>query len=195
MAQAARRGVSSRMARIYTIGHSTRSIQELVGLLQKHDISLLLDVRRFPGSRRYPHFAREALAASLPSAGIEYIHEPDLGGYRKPRPDSPNTAWRVAGFRAYADHMDSGEFREALGRLMNRAEEKATAIMCAEAVPWRCHRRLISDALLVRGHEVVHILAPGKTDEHEVNPNARVLAGHRLVYPDSSEDQIELGEL
>lgn len=170
------------MARIYTIGHSTRSREELLELLREHHIARLVDVRRFPGSRRHPHFARQALSASLPAAGIEYAHEPGLGGYRKPRLDSPNTAWRAAGFRAYADHMDSDEFREVLGRLIDHAEEKATAIMCAEAVPWRCHRQLISDALVARGHEVVHILGPDKTDAHELNPNARLLADDRLEY-------------
>jgi uncharacterized protein (DUF488 family) len=181
------------MARIYTIGHSTRSLGELLDLLREHHVALLVDVRRSPGSRRHPHFASEALAASLPAAGIEYIHEPDLGGHRRARRDSPNTAWRVVGFRAYADHMDTDEFREALGRLIGHAEEKATAIMCAEAVPWRCHRRLISDALLTRGHEVVHIIGPEKIDEHELNPSARVLADGRLIYPDPSGDQMDLG--
>jgi uncharacterized protein (DUF488 family) len=180
------------MARIHTIGHSTRSLEKLIDLLREHHIALLVDVRRFPGSRRHPHFASDALAASLPAAGVEYIHEPDLGGYRKARPDSRNTAWRVAGFRAYADHMDSDEFREALGRLIGHAENRATAIMCAEAVPWRCHRRLISDALVARGHEVVHILALDKAEGHELNPNARVLTDGRLVYPDPSGDQMDL---
>ncbi len=174
---------------MYTIGHSTRSLVELLDLLQEHEVEWLVDVRRFPASRRHPHFAGEALAESLPAAGIEYVHEPEMGGYRKPKPDSPNTAWRVKGFQAYADHMQSPEFQEALERLTARARESTTAIMCAEAVPWRCHRQLISDALVARGHEVVHILAPAKVDRHELNPDARSLEDGRLIYP---EEQIDL---
>lgn len=177
------------MSSVYTIGHSTRSLGELIGLLRQHETERLIDVRRFPKSRRHPHFAGAALAESLPAAGIEYLHEPDMGGYRKPQADSPNTAWRVKGFRAYADHMGSAAFREALDRLVAYAQDGRTAIMCAEAVPWRCHRQLISDALVARGHEVFHILGPERTDRHELNPDARVLEDGRLIYP---EEQIGL---
>ena len=134
---------------VFTIGHSTRSADELLGLLRENGIRLPVDVRRFPGLWLHPHFGSGAeLAGSLREAGIEYRHEPDLGGRRDPRPDLPNTAWRNASFRAYADHMDSPEFRAALGRLLADAEARATTVMCAEAVPWRCHRNLIADALI-----------------------------------------------
>lgn len=176
------------MATVFTIGHSTRGVHELIELLREHGVRTLVDVRRFPGSRRNPQFGQEALSAALAAAGVEYAHEPDLGGYRKGREDSPNTAWRTRGFRAYADHMDSPEFREALTRLIGRAEARSTAIMCAEAVPWRCHRQLISDALTARGVEVRHILGPGRADAHELNPAARVRDDGGLVYPEAGED-------
>lgn len=162
---------------LFTIGHSTREIAELLALLAEHDIELLVDVRRFPGSRRHPQFSRDALAASLAAAGVEYLHEPDLGGRRQPRPDSPHVAWRVAAFRGYADHMESPQFAAALDRLLRRAAGSRTVILCAEAVPWRCHRRLIADAATVRGVEVRHILAPGRAERHELDPNARVEGG------------------
>lgn len=150
---------------------------------------MLVDVRRYPGSRRHPQFSRDALAASLASAGIEYVHEPDLGGRRAARPGSPHTAWRVEAFRGYADHMETPEFGAALARLMERAARETAAILCAEAVPWRCHRRLISDALLARGVPVLHIMGRGRADPHELDPNARVLPGGRLLYagPDGGQ--------
>lgn len=181
------------MPRLYTIGHSTRAADEFVSLLGEHSVDCLVDVRRFPGSRRHPHFASEALAATLERAGIDYLHEPDLGGYRKSsRRDSPNGAWRSAGFQAYADYMDSTEFRDALARTLERAREDKTVIMCAEAVPWRCHRRLISDAAVARGFEVRHILGPGRSETHELNPAARILDGDRLIYPDADAEQMGL---
>lgn len=143
---------------------------------------MLVDVRRYPASRRHPQFGRETLAASLAGAGIGYVHEPDLGGRRAARPDSQHTAWRVEAFRGYADHMETPEFAAALARLMRRAAETPTVILCAEAVPWRCHRRLISDALVARGAEVLHILSPGHAEPHELDPNARVLPGGGLLY-------------
>ncbi|MGH7483563.1 MAG: DUF488 family protein [Longimicrobiales bacterium] len=186
------------MTTVYTVGHSTREQAELVALLHAHGIRALVDVRRFPGSRRYPQFARDALSRWLPEAGIEYHHEADLGGRRKPDPASPNTAWRNAGFRAYADHMSTGTFRDALGRLVERAAVVPTAVMCAEAVPWRCHRRLIADALVAEGHEVRHILSLERADAHALNEFARRVAG-RLVYPGTAErasgrsEQLDLG--
>jgi uncharacterized protein (DUF488 family) len=174
--------------RIYTIGHSTRTLAELVGLLRDNGVRRLADIRRFPGSRRHPHFASEALARSLPDEGIAYVHMPELGGRRAPRKDSPNTAWRVDQFRGYADHMDSDEFRGAVDRLL--AFEETTAIMCAEAVPWRCHRQLVADDLLRRGVDVVHILAPGSRRRHEMNENARIIRderGERIIYPAAQE--------
>jgi uncharacterized protein (DUF488 family) len=177
---------------VFTIGHSTRRIEELLALLTEHGIRVLVDVRRYPASRRHPQFGREALAASLIRAGIEYVHEPDLGGRRTARPDSQHTAWRVEAFRGYADHMESAEFAAALERLMRRAAGTPTAILCAEAVPWRCHRRLISDALVARGIEVLHILGPGHAAPHELDANARVLPGGRLLYAGPAEDQPSL---
>ena len=163
-------------------------------MLTEHGIQVLVDVRRFPASRRHPQFAREALAASLAGAGIEYIHEPDLGGRRAARPDSQHTAWRVEAFRGYADYMESPEFTAALKRLIEHAAGTPTAILCAEAVPWRCHRRLISDALVARGVEVLHILGPGQAKPHELDPNARILSGGRLLYAGPAGDQASLFE-
>ncbi len=162
---------------VLTIGHSTRGIDELLGLLAEHRVETLIDVRRFPGSRRHPQFSREALAGSLATAGIAYVHEADLGGRRQPLPDSPNTAWRVAAFRGYADHMASPAFAAALGRLLRTAARSRTVILCAEAVPWRCHRRLIADAATAAGAEVLHIMGPGRAERHQLDASARVVAG------------------
>lgn len=171
------------MPPVFTIGHSTRTSEELLELLAEHGIEVLMDVRRYPGSRRHPQFSRDALAAALAGARIEYMHEPDLGGRRAARPGSPHVAWRVDAFRGYADHMETPEFQAALERLIALARERRTVILCAEAVPWRCHRRLISDALVARGVEVRHILGPGRADPHEIDANARVEnGGRRLVY-------------
>jgi uncharacterized protein (DUF488 family) len=174
---------------IYTIGHSTRSAAEFLALLLEHGIALLTDVRRFPASRRHPQFSRQALEESLREHGIDYLHEPDLGGRRTPRPDSPNTAWRVAAFRGYADHMASAEFQAALGRLIANGAQKPTVILCAEALPWRCHRRLIADALVARGLPVLDIFAPGKVEAHALNPDARQLPDGRLLYPAGGGEQ------
>ena len=170
------------MPPVFTIGHSTRPIEDLLALLTEHGIRTLVDVRRYPGSRRHPQFSRDALAASLASAGLEYVHEPDLGGRRAARPDSPHTAWRVEAFRGYADHMESPEFQTALERLIERARETATVILCAEAVPWRCHRRLITDALLARGVPVYEIIGPGGAQAAVLSPHALV-RGDSVTYP------------
>lgn len=181
------------MPPVFTIGHSTRPIEELLALLAEPGVELLMDVRRYPGSRRHPQFSRDALAEALSAAGIHYMHEPRLGGRRQPRPGSPHTAWRVEAFRAYADHMETPEFQDALENLMRLSRETTVAILCAEAVPWRCHRRLISDALVARGLDVRHILGPGRADRHEIDPNARVLeGGRRLVYAGPPAAQGEL---
>lgn len=180
---------------VFTIGHSTRPIEELLALLAEHGIEVLMDVRRFPGSRRHPQFSRDALAASLAAAGVEYVHEPRLGGRRAARSDSLHTAWRVEAFRGYADHMETEEFNAALESLIRLNRDRSVVILCAEAVPWRCHRRLISDALVARGIEVRHILAPGRADPHELDPNARVLdGGRRLVYSGPADPQRGLFE-
>jgi len=168
---------------IWTLGHSTRSIDELLELLGAGEIKLLADVRRFPGSRRHPQFNQEALAASLAKAGIEYRHFVDLGGRRSQRlTDSPNTAWRVESFNAYADYMQSAEFLAALDELIAAAEKQPTAIMCSEALPQKCHRRLISDALVARGWQVRHLLTPKRIEDHQLTPFAQVM-GTDITYP------------
>jgi uncharacterized protein (DUF488 family) len=180
------------MPPVFTLGHSTRPISEFLDLLREHCVQVLIDVRRYPGSRRHPQYSRDSLATSLQEAGIEYMHEPGLGGRRAVRPGSPHTAWRVEAFRGYADHMETPEFEAALGRLMDRAARETVAILCAEAVPWRCHRRLISDALVARDVEVRHILGPRRADPHEIDANARVLPGGRLLYAGPEGDQPSL---
>jgi len=169
---------------IYTVGHSTRPQQELIAILKAAGVELLVDVRRFPGSRRHPQFGKEALRAGLAREGIAYRHEPDLGGRRDPRPDSPNTAWRVAAFRGYADHMASPEFRRALDRLVAEPHVP-TAVMCAEAQPSQCHRQLIADALVARGLEVVHLLAPGQRQVHVLSPAAVLRRDGTVAYASS----------
>jgi uncharacterized protein (DUF488 family) len=168
---------------VLTIGHSTRALPEFFALLQEFRATTLVDVRRFPGSRRHPHFGGPALARSLAEVGIAYAHEPDLGGRRDPSPASVNTAWRVAAFRGYADHMASPEFRAGLERVIALAQAGLPVIMCAEAVPWRCHRQLIADTLVARGVTVRHILGPGQERAHELNPSARPGPDGVLVYP------------
>jgi uncharacterized protein (DUF488 family) len=169
-------------ADLFTIGHSTHTLDEFVALLRRHAIECVADVRAYPGSRRLPHFNRESLAAELPLHGIAYEHVPALGGRRRPQPGSPNTGWENASLRAYADHLERDDFGEGLAALREVAEAKRTAIMCAEALWWRCHRRLVSDALLVRGHRVLHIAADGVLSEHELTAFAQA-DGDRLVYP------------
>jgi uncharacterized protein (DUF488 family) len=177
---------------LWTIGHSTRSLDEFLALLRAHAITRLVDVRRVPSSRRHPHFAAAALARALGTAGIEYVHEPDLGGHRKPRPDSVNVYWREEAFRGYADHLATPEFGAALERLVASGATLRTAFLCAEAVPWRCHRQLISDALVARGHAVSHILGPGPAEAHVLRAEARVDAEGRVSYPAADTPQRRL---
>jgi uncharacterized protein (DUF488 family) len=165
------------MVTVWTVGHSTRSGEEFAQILLAHGIQVLVDVRSFPGSRRYPQFNREALAESLRQVGIEYKHEPRLGGRRKPRKDSHNTAWKNASFRAYADHMETEEFRKGVKDLLKLAADSRTAVMCAESLWWRCHRSLISDYLKAEGHTVIHILDQNKTEEHPFSSAARIVDG------------------
>lgn len=167
---------------LWTIGHSTRSKEEFLALLSAHGIARLVDVRRYPGSRRYPHFHSDALANSLTEAGLTYRHMPNLGGRRTARPDSPNKGWKNVSFRGYADYMHTGEFQLAIEALIGDATRSRSVIMCAEAVPWRCHRSLIADRLLTRGWEVLHIMGPGKVQPHRLTPFA-LLQGDRLLYP------------
>ena len=177
---------------IYTVGHSTREFGEFLGLLTSHQVGQVVDVRRYPASRRHPQFAREALATALAHAGLAYRHEPGLGGRRAARRDSANTAWRSSGFRGYADYMETPEFQEALARLVDLARTRPTAILCAEAVPWRCHRQLIADALVARGETVNHILGAARADLHHLSPHAQVLSDGRLRYPAGPPEQIAL---
>jgi uncharacterized protein (DUF488 family) len=179
---------------VYTIGHSTRTIEELVGLLVEHGVEVLVDVRRFPGSRRHPQFGSAALQASLAAAGIGYRHAEALGGRRASdaAAASPNTAWRNAAFRAYADYMATPPFRAALDALVRLAAERTVAIMCAEAVPWRCHRRLVTDALLARGVPVADILGPGPAHPARLSEHAVVQPGGGIVYPAGGDVQEEL---
>jgi uncharacterized protein (DUF488 family) len=146
--------------------------------LQSHRIEAVADVRRFPASRRHPHFSRELLEPALVTHGVDYVWLPALGGRRSPRPDSVNTGWRVAAFRGYADYMETPEFTEALARLVDVARAKRTAIMCAEALWWQCHRRLIADALLAAGHDVLHIQSRDAASQHKLIPPAAIRHGH-----------------
>ncbi len=167
---------------IFTVGHSTHSLDELVGLLHGAGVARLVDVRAVPRSRRHPHFASDQLERSLPERGLDYVHQRELGGFRRPRKGSPNGGWRVSAFQGYADYMETDEFRAALARLEAAARESPTAIMCAEGLWWQCHRRLISDALLVRGWHVRHIAPDGSLEDHRLTEFARV-DGEQIVYP------------
>lgn len=165
------------MAQVWTVGHSNRTLDEFLELLQAHGIEAVADVRRFPGSRRHPHFGASALGQSLPEAGIDYHAFPDLGGRRSPRSDSHNTAWKNAGFRGYADYMETPAFHTAVTRLLSMAEVNRTALMCAEALWWRCHRGLISDHLQSTGHSIHHILTPSRAEAHPYTSAARIIDG------------------
>jgi len=167
---------------VHTVGHSTRALETFVALLKVHAIQLIVDVRRWPASRRYPHFNREALASSLKTNGVDYLWRGDLGGFRKPLPESPNTAWRVGAFRAYADFMLTREFEPIIRGVENTTTTQRIALMCAEAVPWRCHRQLLADAFLVRGWSVRHIMDDG-CHEHSLPAFATVKEGTRIYYP------------
>ena len=168
---------------IYTIGHSTRTLENFQDLLTEFQITQLVDVRRFPASRRHPQFAKGALEAELAAIAVRYIHEPALGGRRSPAPNSVNSAWRNPQFRGYADYMLTADFQDALARLVELGSRGATAIMCAEAVPWRCHRQLIADALVARGIDVQHILGTGSPRPHVLHTAAQVDERHRVTYP------------
>jgi len=170
-----------RSAVVWTIGHSNQPLERLIEALASAGIERLVDVRRFPGSRRHPQFGRDVLAAALAHHRIEYVHAPGLGGRRKPRPESVNTGLRNAGFRGYADYMTTREFTAALDSLIDSAGARRTAIMCAESLPWRCHRSLIADALIARGIEVQHLVG-GHARRHQLTAAARVDGGH-VTYP------------
>ena len=167
---------------IFSIGHSTRSLDAFLGLLAAYSVAGIADVRRFPGSRRVPHFAASRLAAALQEITIAYLHFPELGGRRRPHPDSPNLAWHNDAFRGYADYLTTPAFATGLDRLLAFAAGRRIAFLCAEALWWRCHRRLIADVLVVRGYSVEHILGPGATVEHHLAPFARLDETH-ISYP------------
>jgi uncharacterized protein (DUF488 family) len=173
---------------LWTIGHSTLAIEDFIGRLESFEIQLLADVRSYPGSRRYPHFNKENLKASLATVEIRYLHFPELGGRRRARPDSQNIAWRNESFRGYADYMETKEFLEGIARLLDVARDRATAIMCSEAVWWRCHRSLISDYLKIKGVDVVHILTPNKSERHPFTSAAKIVDG-KLSYRGVLESQ------
>lgn len=167
---------------IYTIGHSTRPIDVLLELLRAQQIATLVDIRTIPKSRRHPQFDGARLEETLTEAGITYLHEPRLGGLRKPKPDSVNLGWRNESFRGYADHMASDAFKRGLDALIETARRSTTVIMCAEAVPWRCHRSLVADALLAAGCPVLHIIGAGAPSPHRFTPFLREENGE-LRYP------------
>ena len=173
--------------KLYTVGHSTRAVEEFLEILRHHAIERVVDVRAFPGSRRHPHFGRDSVRGLLAAEGIDYIHAPALGGRRAARPGAPPTAWRNAGFAAYAHYMATADFRAALDQLLAWAAERRTTIMCAEAVPWRCHRSMISDAVVARGHDVVHLLGTA-VSPHALSRIAVVERGE-VRYPAPAADQ------
>ena len=178
------RSGSSGALQILTIGHSTHPIDEFIKLLRQHGIEQLVDIRTIPRSRHNPQFNSAALAKSLEDNGIGYVHLKELGGLRHPLRDSINTGWRNASFRGYADYMQTAEFEQALRRLLQLCEDKRCAAMCAEAVPWRCHRSLLADALVARGIPVEHILSGSRRDVHSLTPFARIENG-RVTYPEA----------
>ncbi|WP_338751505.1 DUF488 family protein [Janibacter alittae] len=175
------------MTTIHTIGHSTRPIEEFIELLTEQGVTRVVDIRTVPKSRHNPQYWGDALEASLAGAGLGYSYVKALGGLRPKHPDSPNTAWRNDSFRNYADHMLTQEFHSGLEELIALAQEDSCAIMCAEAVPWRCHRRLVADALLVRGYTVLEIISSAPPKEHRLTPFA-VVDGTRVTYPGTDEE-------
>ncbi|HYE29810.1 MAG TPA: DUF488 domain-containing protein [Methylomirabilota bacterium] len=183
----------SHAATAFTIGHSTRAVEDFVAMLKGHGVRRLVDVRTVPRSRTNPQFNKETLPISLAPHGIGHVHVPELGGLRKPKPDSPNGGWRNLSFRGYADHMQTEEFARALEKAMEWIAHERIAFMCAEAVPWRCHRSLIADALTVRGIVVHEIASATKTQVHKMISFAKV-DGLRVTYPPLQPELIEPGE-
>ena len=173
---------------VLTIGHSNRPLHKFLDLLQMHDVTLVADVRKMPRSRANPQFNTDTLPQALREAGIGYVHLPDLGGLRRPRPDSPNTGWQNASFQGYADYMLTPGFEQGLQELLDRAQGQRAVLMCAEAVPWRCHRSLIADTFAVRGITVEHILSATRTQPHILRPFAGV-QGTRITYPAPAEER------
>ena len=175
---------------MFTVGHSTHPIDAFVEILQAHGVKQLVDIRTIPKSRHNPQFNQETLSASLRKQKIAYVHMKDLGGLRRPHPDSPNAGWKNSSFRGYADYMQTGPFKEALDKLIAVSKKHPTAIMCAEALPWKCHRSLVSDSLTAKGIPVEHLLSPQKRQPHTMTPFAKVQNGE-LLYP-KDKQQLEL---
>src|SRR5580765_7836096 len=173
------------MPLLFTMGHSTLPIDEFLSRLAHWNVQQVLDVRTIPKSRHNPQYGREAFERALEKAGLSYRHLKDLGGLRKPKKDSPNAGWRNDSFRGYADYMQTEGFETALEKLIALAEEKTSVIVCAEAVPWRCHRSLIADALTARGYSVEHIFSATQAKPHVLNPMAKVGKDRGVVYPPS----------
>ncbi len=178
--------------RVHTIGHSNHELEEFLALLRERGIDLLIDVRRYPGSRRHPHFRRESLEGALARAGVDYRHEPVLGGHRVPDPASRNTGLEDEALRGYADWMYHHLFRDAVDRVVDLARSSHAALMCAEADPDRCHRRILADALQSLGVEVLHVLGPGRDRAHEPHPAALVRGPCAVEYPPGAGNQLEL---
>jgi uncharacterized protein (DUF488 family) len=174
--------LESEQVRLWTIGHSTRSLEEFIDILNEYGVEAIIDVRRFPASRRYPHFNRAEFEASLAATGMAYLWLPELGGRRTPAKDSINTGLHSQAFRGYADYMQSEEFRNGIERLKAAASARRAAVMCAEAVWWRCHRSLIADYLKAEGADVIHIMGLNNSTFHPYTPAARIIAG-QLSYP------------
>ena len=172
---------------IYTIGHSTHSLEEFLAMLQSFDIKILADIRSLPGSRKFPQFNQEDLKISMPASGIAYIHLPNLGGRRKVKKDTKNTRWNNPSFRAYADYMETENFKNAVVTLEELALKQNTAMMCSEAVWWRCHRSMVSDYLKAKGWEVLHIMAIGKFQEHKYTSPA-IIIGENVIYSDEKSE-------
>lgn len=170
---------------IYTIGHSTRTIEEFLDLLKDFNIKILADIRSLPGSRKFPQFNQDQLKISLEENGIEYVYIPDLGGRRKAHPHSKNTTWRNKSFQGYADYMETDTFENGIAQLTKSAYEKPTAMMCSEAVWWRCHRSMVADYLKAKNWEVLHIMAPGKATEHPYTSPARVV-NEKVFYSEAT---------
>ena len=176
---------------MWTVGHSNKPLEEFLGLVSTHKIQSIVDVRRFPVSRRYPHFSQQNLEQSLSNHGVSYLHFPELGGRRSPRVDSHNTAWKNEGFRGYADYMETEPYQRALEQLVQLASSQRIALLCAEALWWQCHRSLIADSLKASGIRVLHILSPTKIEEHPYTGVARVVDG-KLSYVTPPADKLQM---
>ncbi|HWG44257.1 MAG TPA: DUF488 domain-containing protein [Gemmataceae bacterium] len=167
---------------ILTVGHSARTLEDFISLLHAHEVGEVIDVRKMPGSTAHPHFNQDVLSAALEGTGIGYVHVPALGGLRRRQANSPNGGWRNRSFQGYADYMQTDDFEAGLQSVIESARRRRVALMCAEAVPWRCHRSLIADALVARGVPVEHIMSPTRRQPHTLRPFAHV-HGERVTYP------------